>query len=271
MTASRTGTPRSLAGGDVVPGEQRDPARHRVLREVGVRPLVDPVVDPVAPGLEELGRRPGVVDLVEVHPRGLREPERAETQAGDDEHDQDPDVEAVQAAALLPHQQPRAVGTDRRLADPRPEPGDRPDLVPRPALEPRRDPPAGRRGCGAGECGGGYAGRRPGHRCRVRRDRVRCGRGGRTRRDERLARVPPPSPAAARRPARPRAVRRAPPRSCSSANTSAAVCSTAMTATPQYERTAGPIPSQSSVCGLFVYSVVRTTYMLRNVATEATT
>ena len=44
-----------------------------------------------------------------------------------------------------------------------------------------------------------------------------------------------------------------------------------MMATPQYERIAGPIPSQSSVCGLFVYSVVRTTYMLRNVATDATT
>ena len=42
-------------------------------------------------------------------------------------------------------------------------------------------------------------------------------------------------------------------------------------ATPASERIAGPIPSQSLIDGLSGYSVVRTTYMFRNVATLRTT
>ena len=49
----------------VAPGDEA--AGHRVLGEVRMGPLVDVVVDPVAPVLEELRRGPGVVDLVEVH------------------------------------------------------------------------------------------------------------------------------------------------------------------------------------------------------------
>ena len=97
---------RDLAARRHVPaGEQRDPAGHHVLREVRMRPLVDRVVDPVAPRLQELGRGAGVVDLVEVHPGGLGEPEHPEAHARDDEHDEDPQVQAVQPAAALAVQQ----------------------------------------------------------------------------------------------------------------------------------------------------------------------
>ena len=102
---------------DVVPGERDDARRHRVLREVRVRPLVDLLADAVAPELQELGGRPRVIDLVEVHLDRLFEAEGAEQQRGDDEHREEPQVEAVEAAAGLPVERCRAIRTRRRLAD----------------------------------------------------------------------------------------------------------------------------------------------------------
>ena len=102
------------------------PTGHRVLGQVGMGPLVDIVRDAVAPGLEELRRGPGVVDLVEVHAGRLVQAERPQPEGGDDEHDQDPDVEAVQAATTLAGQLPRAVGANGRLAHPGTDPADGP-------------------------------------------------------------------------------------------------------------------------------------------------
>ena len=73
-------------GADVVLAPEHDARGHRVFRQVRVGPLVDVVREPVAPLLQELGRGPGVIDLVEVHLVRLGQPERSERQARDDEH-----------------------------------------------------------------------------------------------------------------------------------------------------------------------------------------
>ena len=91
---------------DLVPSPQDEPAGHRVLGEVRMGPLVDVVRQAVAPALEELGRGPRVVDLVEVHLVRLGEPERAQPHRRDDEDDEQPQVEPVEPAAALRVQRP---------------------------------------------------------------------------------------------------------------------------------------------------------------------
>ena len=92
-----------------VVAERDEPAGDRVLGEMRVGVLVDRVRLPVAPVLQELGGRPGVVDLVEVHPRGLAQAERPQAERHDDEHDDEPQVETVEPAAALAIEQVRAV------------------------------------------------------------------------------------------------------------------------------------------------------------------
>ena len=59
-------------------------------------------------------------------------------------------------------------------------------------------------------------------------------------------------------------------RSWATTQAKAPVWSTATTKTPNQERIHGPMPSQSDTWGFMSpYSVVRTTYMFRNVASEA--
>ncbi len=111
-------------GRDLVLAEQDDPGGHRVLGKVGVGVLVDVVVDAVAPALEELGRRPGVIDLVEVHRQWLREPERPERQGSDDEHDDEPQVEPAELAARLAVEAARAVRPGRPAVDAASDRGD---------------------------------------------------------------------------------------------------------------------------------------------------
>ena len=98
----------ALRDDPVVP-EQVDPLGDRVLREVRMGVLVDRVRLAVAPVLEELDRRPGVVDLVEVHPHRLAEAERAQDQHRDHEDQQEPEVQPVQASAPFASERGRAV------------------------------------------------------------------------------------------------------------------------------------------------------------------
>ena len=77
--------------GDPVVGEEDDPGRHRVLREVRVGELVDRMGLVVAPVLEELSRGPRVVDLVEVHLVGELEP--VDPEAPDGERDDEEECE----------------------------------------------------------------------------------------------------------------------------------------------------------------------------------
>ncbi len=74
--------------------------------------LVDRVRLAVAPVLEELGRRPGVVDLVEVHPVRLREAERAEDERADHDHHEQPQVEPVESTASLAVEPAGSVGQE---------------------------------------------------------------------------------------------------------------------------------------------------------------
>jgi len=100
----------------------RDHARgHRVLREVRMGPFVDGVVDPVAPVLEKLGRRAGVVDLVEVHLVRLGQPEHPDAEDRRDQDHEDPHVKPVEAARWLGLETPRPVGSHGTLMDTRPE------------------------------------------------------------------------------------------------------------------------------------------------------
>ena len=103
-----------IAGGlDVVLAPEHQPERHRVLGEVRVGPLVDVVRQAVAPRLEELRRGPRVVDLVEVHLVRLGEAEGPQRHRGQDQDDQEPQVEPVEAAAALAGQRAAPVGPDR--------------------------------------------------------------------------------------------------------------------------------------------------------------
>ena len=107
--------PELARGLDVVLAPEHQPERHRVLGEVRVGPLVDVVRHAVAPRLEELRRGPRVIDLVEVHLVRLGEAEGPQRHRGQDEDDEEPQVEPVEAAAALAGQGPRSgrPGSDR--------------------------------------------------------------------------------------------------------------------------------------------------------------
>ena len=74
-----------------------------------MRVLVDGVRLSVAPVLQELGGRPGVVDLVEVHPRGFAQVEGPQDERRDDDHADEPEVETVEPAATLALEEVRPV------------------------------------------------------------------------------------------------------------------------------------------------------------------
>ena len=93
--------PEVARGHHLVVPEEVDPLRDGVLGQVRVGVLVDPVRLAVVPVLQELGRRPGVVDLVEVHPQRLAEPEGPQAERRDHEDQQEPEIEPVEAAAGL--------------------------------------------------------------------------------------------------------------------------------------------------------------------------
>ena len=188
-------------GADVVLAPQHQAAGHRVLGQVRVGPLVDVVVQPVAPALQELGRGPRVVDLVEVHLGGLGQAEGAQAQGRAEEHEQDPHVEAVEAAAALVAERRAAVGAHGQVVGPLAQPAGDADLAERPALAPGRQRDGGdrRRGARRHAAPRGRGGQRdPGRdRCRgsgagsVRRDglrprRRRLGAGRLELADERL-------------------------------------------------------------------------------------
>ena len=149
------------AGGvDVVLAPQDQTGGHGVLGQVRVRPFVDVVGQPVAPVLQELRRGPSVVDLVEVHLVRLGQPERSEQEAADHQHDQQPQVQPVEAAAALAGKQRAPVGADGTVAKPRPEPADDPELGEAGPGGPGRQPDA------AEERWGRFKGRRVGREWR---------------------------------------------------------------------------------------------------------
>ena len=74
--------------------------------------LVDVVRHAVAPVLQELRRRPGVVDLVEVHRVRLGQAEGPRDEREDHDHDEEPQVEPVEPPATLAVQPPRPVGQE---------------------------------------------------------------------------------------------------------------------------------------------------------------
>ena len=110
MTASSDRAAELARGGDLVAPGQPDAPGHGVLGQVGVGELVDGVRLPVLPVLQELGRRAGVVDLVEVHAHRLLEAVAADQHGHDDEADDDEHVEPVEAPAALAGQRGAAVG-----------------------------------------------------------------------------------------------------------------------------------------------------------------
>ena len=112
--------PKVARGGHVVAAPQDDPAGHQVLGEVRMGPLVDVVRQAVAPVLEELGGRPRVVDLVEVHLVGLGQAEGAQQQRADDQEDDEEEVEPVEPAAAFGSQEHAAVrdGSAARSIEP---------------------------------------------------------------------------------------------------------------------------------------------------------
>ena len=125
LDGHRLGRVPELAGRlDMIAAPRDEPAGHRVLGEVRVGPLVDGVGSPVAPVLEELGCGPRVVDLVEVHLVRLGEAERPKPERRQDQDEDQPRIEAVEAAALFADQRPGTVRTDRerRAADRRSSP-----------------------------------------------------------------------------------------------------------------------------------------------------
>ena len=164
----RRRAPRIARGGHTILPPDHHPERHGVLGQVRVRPLVDVVGDVVAPVLEELGRRPGVVDLVEVHLVRLLEPIGPEQHRADEDDQHEPQVEAVEAAAAFESQERAAVGADRDVAEPRREPADDAQVVETGAWCPCRHP-GGYGGQGGSGSGGGSG--RSGQRRRAGRDR----------------------------------------------------------------------------------------------------
>ena len=118
------------AGGrDLVVREERDPGRDAVFGHVRVGPLVyvaprDVVRNPVPPVLQELGRRPGVIHLIEVHL--LRLAQAVDPHGQDDYrecHDH-PDVQLVEATSRLRIDRGGPVGMSRRASQPVPQPHD---------------------------------------------------------------------------------------------------------------------------------------------------
>ena len=103
--------------------------------------------DAVAPVLQELGRRPGVVDLIEMHLVRLGQPERAQQERPDDQQHDEEEVEPVESPASLGAKRGAAVRTDRGLDETGPEPADDAHLPERDARRPGRD---GRRTCTGG-------------------------------------------------------------------------------------------------------------------------
>ena len=206
-------------------------------------PLVDVVRQAVAPRLEELRRGPRVIDLVEVHLVRLGEAEGPQRHRGQDQDDQEPQVEPVEAAAALAGQRARsgrpgwtarrAAGGTIRSVRARPSSGAatrwasrRPRLA-----RPRRH----RRGA---------ASRRP--QMRRRRPRSVGDRPGRRRRlGPRSSRRA--SPAVGSEAASSSRARRAwaRPRSWSSAQTNPSANTTATAAMAGSDLRVGPIPSQS--------------------------
>ena len=122
---------------DVVLAPEDEPRRHRVLGEVWMGPFVDLVRIAVPPVLQELGGRSGVVDLVEVHLVGLGEAEHAQAERGQQEHDHQPHVEAVQPAATLADQRATPVGPHGPLGQPVADPADDAHFRKRGAVAPR--------------------------------------------------------------------------------------------------------------------------------------
>ena len=185
----------------VVP-ERDEPSGHHVLGEVRVGPLVDRVRLAVAPVLQELGCRAGVVDLVEVHPQRLAEPERPQEQRRDDEHHDEPQVEPVEPPAALVVEQLRAIegraaGDGAHAAGSPPQDG--PEREPRARRRVGRS--RGRAGAGrpvrAGSRGGTLGVLREQRGCRVgllrcRPDQVGEPRHEPARVDDRAARHPAP-------------------------------------------------------------------------------
>ena len=148
-----------VAGGaDVVLAPGHDAQRHRVLGQVRMGPFVDVVREPVPPVLEELGGRPSVVDLVEVHLVRLGQPEEAQREARHDEHGEEPHVEPVQAATALADERCAAVRPDRSLAETVPEPAGDATLGQPERSRPRRHRRVGHRP--AGTDGGTHGGTR---------------------------------------------------------------------------------------------------------------
>ena len=113
-------------------------------------PLVDVVREAVAPGLQELGRSPGVVDLVEVHLARLGQPEGAQEHRRDDEDDEEPQVDPIETAATLGSQRGAAVRPDGRLAQACLEPAEDTDLRVGGARRPGRERRNRRRARGTG-------------------------------------------------------------------------------------------------------------------------
>ena len=122
---------------DMVAAPQDQAAGHEVLGQMWVRPLVDVVVQAVPPALQELGRGPRVVDLVKVHLIGLGQAEGAHAEGRQDQDDQDPGIEPVQAAAALVPQGRRAVGAGRALGEAVAEPAAEAGFGERATLGPR--------------------------------------------------------------------------------------------------------------------------------------
>ena len=129
---------QSARGADIVLAPQDEAGGQGVLGEVRVGPFVDVVRIAVAPGLEELRRRPRVVDLVEMHLVRLGKPERAHPQGRDEEERQDPYVQPVEPAPAFADQQSTAIRPERRLRDPVTQPADDPGLAEGSALGPGR-------------------------------------------------------------------------------------------------------------------------------------
>ena len=136
--AARTGTPRSLVARTRrhPTGPGRWPSRTWPGAGASIRRCRASMA--VAPVLQELRCGPCVVDLVEVHLVRLREAERAQDEAGQDEHHDQPQIEPVEAATALASEQPASIRPDRRRVEARPEPADDAQLGERGARPPGR-------------------------------------------------------------------------------------------------------------------------------------
>ena len=122
--------------------------------------LVDVVGLAVAPVLEEFGRGPSVIDLVEVHPIGLRQAERAQDETRHDEDDEEPQVEPVETARRARRAGARDRSARRARTAPSPNGRGRPPDGSCPLATCRRPSGRGRTGGRGGRMIGTSAGRR---------------------------------------------------------------------------------------------------------------